>query len=82
MKFDIDTFQGELKFKLQSINNYESFQRVFLSMLNKHASLRKKFVRGNQAPYVTKQLQKAIMRKLESKYLKNRTTDNKTKFKK
>ena len=51
-------------------------------MLNKHASLWKRFLRGNQAPYMTKQLQKAIMRKLESKYLKNRTTDNKTKFQK
>ena len=84
LKFDIDTFQGKLKLKLQSIDNYESFESVFLSMLNKHAPLKKKFVRGNQAPYMTMQLQKALMRRseLESKYLKNRTIDNKTKFKK
>ena len=84
MKFDIDAFQGELKLKLQSIDNYESFESVFLSVLNKHAPLKKKFVRGNQAPYMTKQLRKAIMRRseLESKYLKNRAIDNKTKLKK
>ena len=48
------------------------------------APLKKKFVRGNHASYMTKQLRKAIMRssKLESKQLKNRTIDNKTKFKK
>lgn len=64
--------------------DYESFESVFLSVLNKHAPLKKTFVRGNQAPYMTKQLRKAIMRssKLESKQLKNRTIDNKTKFKK
>ena len=82
--FDTDAFQCELKLKLQSINNYESFESVFLSVLNKHAPLKKKFLRGNPAPYMTKQLRKAIMRRseLESKYLKNRTVDNKTKFKK
>ena len=56
MKFDIDAFQGELWFKLQSINNYESFESVFLCALNKHTPLKKKFVRGNQATYTTKQL--------------------------
>ena len=56
MKFDIDAFQSELWFKLQSINNYESFESVFLCALNKHTPLKKKFVRGNQATYTTKQL--------------------------
>ena len=72
MIFDIDVFQGELKLKVQSISNYESFESVFLNLLNKHTPLKKKFVRGNQATYMTKQLRKAIMRlsELESKFLK------------
>ena len=72
MIFDIDVFQGELKLKVQSISNYESFESVFLNLLNKHAPLKKNFVRGNQATYMTKQLRKAIMRlsELESKFLK------------
>ena len=43
-------------------------------MLNKHAPLRKKFLRANHAPYITKTL-KAIMRRsqLETKYLKTKT---------
>ena len=78
MIFDIDVFQGELKLKVQSISNYESFESVFLNLLNKHAPLKKKFVRGNQATYMTKQLRKAIMRlsELESKYFKNSTIEN------
>ena len=83
-KCDVDAFQGELKLKLQSIDNYKSFESIFLSVLNKHAPLKKTFVRRNQVPYMTKKLRKAIMRcsELESKYLKNRTIDNKTKFRK
>ena len=43
-------------------------------MLNKHAPLRKKFLRANHAPYITKTLRKAIMRRsqLETKYLKTK----------
>ena len=41
-------------------------------MLNKHAPMRKKFF---HAPYITKTLRKAIMRRseLETKYLKTKT---------
>ena len=58
--------------------DYESFESVFFSVLNKHAPLKKTFVRGNQAPYMTKQLRKAIMRRseLESNSLKNRIIEN------
>ena len=44
-------------------------------MLNKHAPLRKKLLRANHAPYITKTLRKAIMRrsKLETKYPKTKT---------
>ena len=54
LKFVTDAFQVELNLKLQTINNYESFQSVFLSVLNKRAPLKKKFIRGNQAPYMIK----------------------------
>ena len=44
-------------------------------MLNKHAPLRKKFLKANHAPYLTKSLRKAIMLRsqLETKYLKTKT---------
>ena len=43
--------------------------------MNKHAQLRKNFLRANHAPYITKTLRKAIMRRcqLETKYLKTKT---------
>ena len=44
-------------------------------MLNKHAPLRKKLLRANHAPFITKTLRKEIMRRsqLETKYLKTKT---------
>ena len=44
-------------------------------MLNKHAPLRKRFIRANHAPYITKILRKTIMHRsqLETKYLKTKT---------
>ena len=83
-KFDGDIFKDELKLKLESITNYESFEDVFLTILNKHAPLKKKVLRSNQAPYMTIALRKAIMRRseLESKYFKNKTNENKARFKK
>ena len=55
-----------------------------LSILNKHAPLKKKVVRANHVPYMTKALRKAIMKRsaLENKYLRNNTTENKIHYKK
>ena len=32
---------------MQLVDNYETFEKEFLDVLNKHAPLKKKFVRGN-----------------------------------
>ena len=44
-------FKNNIKEKLISgISNYESFEFIFIEMLNKNASLRKKVLRANHAP--------------------------------
>lgn len=43
MEFDIDKFQGELKWKIQSINDCKTFKNVFLSVLNEVLSLKEKY---------------------------------------
>ena len=50
-------------------------KEFFLDTLNKHAPLKKKSVRANHAPYVTKTLRKAIMRgsNLQTIYFKRTT---------
>ena len=60
------------------IYKYKTFEEIFLMVLNKHAPLKKKTIRGNNVPYMTKTLRKAIMRrsKLQTKYFKNGTVEN------
>ena len=73
--FDRSKFKNNLNEKLsEGISNYESFETTFIEVLNKHAPLKKKLLRANHAPYITKTLRKAIMRRsqLETKYLKKR----------
>ena len=45
------------------VKNYGSFEKVFLDTLNKHASLKKKVIRANHAPNITKSLRKAIIKR-------------------
>ena len=74
--FDQTKFKNNLNEKLnKDIFNYESFETDFIEVLNKYASLRKKFLRANHAPYITKTLRKAVMDRsqLETKYRKTKT---------
>ena len=64
--------------------DYQEFDKTFIEFLNKHSLVKKKLVRANQAPYMTKTLRKAIMRssELETKYLKQKTNDTLRAYKK
>ena len=80
--FDLNNFKNEIRTKMQSIDKYEAFQKEFLKVLNKHDPLKKKFIRANHVPYMTKNLRKAIMKRsqLESKYISNSTVENMNKY--
>ena len=56
----------------QSQNQYNSFTETFRKIVDRHAPLKKRKVRGNQAPFMTKELRKAIMNRsrIKNKYLK------------
>ena len=64
--------------------NYQKFDKTFIEILNKYAPGKKKLVRANKAPYMTKVLRKASMRRseLENKYLKLKTNDTLKDYKK
>ena len=82
--FDLNHFKSKIRTKMQLIDKYETFEEEFLKVLNKHAPLKKKFIRANHAPYMTKNLRKAIMKRsqLENKYISNSTVENRNKYKK
>ena len=64
--------------------NYENLVQVFGSIIDKHAPLKQKLVRGNEAPFMNKELKKAIYTRsrLKNKYNKEPTIENKNKYKK
>ena len=62
-KFDRIAFRHELYSSLSSVSNYGEFEESYLRVLNKHALVKRKTVGVNQAPYMTKTLRKAIMRR-------------------
>ena len=74
-KFDDNLFKTDLKAALTSgCETYHEFENIFLRTLNLHAPFKKKFIRANHAPYMTKSLRKAIMRRsqLLTKYHKSK----------
>ena len=59
-------------------------ENIFIDVLDNSAPYKKKVVRANQKPYVTKRLRKAIMKRsnLENKFYKYSSEVNRISFKK
>ena len=63
--------------------NYQHLTENFISVVEKHAPLKKKIIRGNQAPFVNRELRKAIYTRSRqrNKYCKNPTSENELRHK-
>ena len=88
-KFDQSLFRYNLLKKLNNVNegkvDYETFERVFIELLDLHAPMKEKYMRANNSPFMNKSLHKAVMTRsrLRNKFLKNpsnATTMNYTKY--
>ena len=78
--FNNDRFQADIKTCGCDIQNVNSFKETILSVFNKYVLIKKKYVRANEAPFMTKNLHKEIMKRsrLRNKYLKSKSlTDRK-----
>ena len=64
--------------------NYKSITENFLEAIDKHAPLKKKLVRGNQAPFMKRDFQKAIYTRtrLKNKYWRDPSRENQLAYKK
>ena len=78
-KFDNYSFLHELEEELLKGEMYKSnkdmytvFTNVFSSVVNKHAPLKSRTIRGNQGPFMNRELSKAIMKRsrMKNRYLK------------
>ena len=85
-KFDNLKFKEALNRELtkHDLNNidYEHFPEIVLSILNAHASLKKKHLKENHTSFVTREFQKAVMNRarLRNAYLKKRTEATKAAY--
>ena len=63
---------------------YESFASSCNKVLDNHAPLKRKYVRGDHSPFMNKPLSKAIMvtTRLRNIFLKNRSEENKMNYNK
>ena len=83
-----ETFINSLKAKLniQSIspdeNRFLNFCKSCTDTLNKHAPCKQKTIRGNQSPFINKEISKAIMKRTElcNKFLKHKTDESRQGF--
>ena len=79
--FNANLFKEELNNELLSINNNNAglveFTNTVLSIVDKHAPIKRKYIRANNSAFMTKEV--AIMQrsKLRQKFLKERTNDSK-----
>ena len=69
--FSLEAFQQELSTNLNDFcnANFSSFHSILEATLDSHAPIKKRRVRGNQKPHMTKELRKAIMKR---SYYKNK----------
>ena len=78
--FDNDKFQADIKTCGFDTNDINSFKDTILSVFNKYAHIKKKYIRANDAHFMTKTYIKKLSRLrnkyLESKSLKDRKSYN------
>ena len=57
---------------------YEKFKMLYSEVVEKHAPIKHKVLRGNQAPFIKRDLSKQIMirSRLRNKFNKHKTTEN------
>ena len=87
-KYNENVFKNDLQQELQRIDtpdlNYSSFETAFDRVLDKHAPMKKKYVRANDKPFMTRALRKATMlrSRLRNKYNEERPAENWNNFRK
>ena len=83
--YDMNNFRNELLQGLHNIHgsiSYDIFENVCITILNRHAPLKNKYIRANNSPFMNKTLSKAVMTRsrLKNKFIKNPNEMNKVNY--
>ena len=81
--FDNHNFRSEILQRNFNYTDLRTFKKTVFNIFNKYAPIKRKYVRANEAPFMSKELHKAIMKRsrLRNKFLKDRTENNQKNFK-
>ena len=76
-------FRSEILKRNFNYTDLGTFKETVFNIFNKYTPIKRKYVRVNEAPFMTKELHKAIMKRsrLRNKFLKDRTENNQKNFK-
>ena len=78
-QFDIPSFRSEISNpQILNCRDYGNIDILVKTLLNKYAPIKRKYVRANDGPFMTKELLKAIMHrsKLKNTYNKNKSDED------
>ena len=82
--FDNDAFRSEIQ-SFCSLNETDLglFKESIFCIFNKHAPIRKKYLRANEAPFITKETHNAIMKRsrYRKKFLKGKSQTSRENYK-
>ena len=84
--YNENLFRSELLEELYNINGgaikCDTFENVCIRVLNRHAPMKKKYMRANNSPFMNKKLSKAVMNRsrLRNKFLNNPTRENRVNY--
>ena len=81
-KFLTDVKEADFSFKISnSDENYSVLINVFSNIVNIHVPLKKKILRGNDAPFMKKEQFSDTRSRFRNRYFKNPTKENETSYK-
>ena len=81
--FDSNMFRSEILKRNFNYTDLWTFKETAFNIFIKYPPIKRKHVRTNEAPFMTKELHKTITKRswLRKKFLKNRTENNQKNFK-
>ena len=68
--YNLDSFKCDLRHNLNKYNtasDFSTFSSIFSEILNLHAPLKQKMIRGNHKPFISKSLRKEMMKRAHLK---------------
>ena len=82
-RFDNNAFRHDIEKCSFNRADLKTFNETLLCIFNKYTRMKRKYVRANEVPFMTKELHKAIMKRsrLRNKFLKNKNEINRNNYK-